>query len=82
MPYINQPTIFNEEPKEQCPLCHDEARAIFVDNGFGPYSVQAGPYECTTCNWVEDGCKQDVCIKEKCISWEVCRGGQIEKTRH
>lgn len=60
-----------EEPVFNCPKCNEQLHTDWVDNGFGPYSVQASPYGCE-CGWHETGCKE--CIKEKCFSWEKCQG--------
>ena len=65
------PRIFNQEPVFHCPQCNDKLYTDWVDNGFGPYSVQASPYGCE-CGWHETGCKE--CIKEKCFSWASCQG--------
>lgn len=62
---------FTKEPVFNCPQCNDELHIDWVDNGFGPYSVQASPYGCE-CGWHETGCKE--CIKEKCFSWGKCQG--------
>ena len=43
------------EPVEQCPECGHEVHASFVDNGFGPFAVQGGPYRCFECGWIERG---------------------------
>jgi hypothetical protein len=59
------------EPEFNCPSCGTELHTDWVDNGFGPYSVQASPYGCE-CGWHETGCKE--CIKEKCFSWVNCQG--------
>ncbi len=60
-----------EEPIFHCPKCNEQLHTDWVDNGFGPYSVQASPYGCE-CGWWETGCKE--CIKEKCFSWGICQG--------
>ena len=45
--------IATVEPVEKCPKCGGEARCDdWVDNGFGPYAVQNGPFHCE-CGWVE-----------------------------
>ena len=71
-------TYFGKEPEEYCPVCDKRVHAEFVDNGFGPYAIQAGPYHCISCGWVE-GCpyKED-CIKEKCVSWNICKDNNYE----
>lgn len=46
--------IFNKEPdRPKCPKCEHEMEAEFVDNGFGPYSIQASPYHCFECGYTE-----------------------------
>lgn len=45
--------IATTEPTELCPKCREVCHADFVDNGFGPYAVQAGPYHCEKCGWIE-----------------------------
>jgi len=65
---------FNKEPVFNCPQCNSELYTDWVDNGFGPYSVQASPYGCE-CGWHETGCKE--CIKEKCFSWIKCQGRAV-----
>lgn len=65
------PRICMEEPKFNCPNCNSELHTDWVDNGFGPYAVQASPYGCD-CGWSEIGC--DTCGKERCFSWERCQG--------
>lgn len=62
------------EPTMECPKCKATAYAQWVDNGFGPYAVQAGPYHCGRCGWVEGGCPAEVCIGEKCQSFYYCKG--------
>lgn len=62
---------FTKEPVFNCPQCNEELYTDWVDNGFGPYSVQASPYGCE-CGWHETGCKE--CVKEKCFSWGKCQG--------
>lgn len=66
--------IFNKEPTENCPVCGKVCHAEWVDNGFGPYAVQASPYHCESCGWVETGCPAGKCIKHRCFSWEICKG--------
>jgi hypothetical protein len=66
--YANTFTI---KPVFNCPQCNAELHTDWVDNGFGPYSVQASPYGCE-CGWHETGCKE--CGKEKCFSWSKCQG--------
>lgn len=65
-----------EEPVFHCPQCNEQLQTDWVDNGFGPYSVQASPYGCE-CGWHETGCKE--CIKEKCFSWVKCQGRALVK---
>lgn len=43
-----------QEPSEECPVCRSRATAEFVDNGFGPYAVQASPFHCENCGWIDD----------------------------
>jgi predicted RNA-binding Zn-ribbon protein involved in translation (DUF1610 family) len=70
--YMNSiANTFNKEPEFKCPSCGELLYTDWVDNGFGPYSVQASPYGCE-CGWHETGCKE--CIKEKCFSWANCQG--------
>lgn len=69
-------SIFNAEPKFNCPECNKELHTEWVDNGFGRYSVQASPYVCE-CGWSEISCKE--CIKSKCFSWDKCRGKALVK---
>lgn len=70
--YMNRiANTFREEPVFNCPKCNEELHTDWVDNGFGPYSVQASPYGCE-CGWWETGCKE--CIKERCFSWDKCQG--------
>lgn len=73
--YMNSiANTFTKEPVFNCPQCNAELHTDWVDNGFGPYSVQASPYGCE-CGWHETGCKE--CIKEKCFSWARCQGRAI-----
>lgn len=45
--------IFTTAPAAPlCPVCDEPAEAEFIDNGFGPYAVQVGPYHCD-CGWAE-----------------------------
>lgn len=53
MPYIEQPQIATQKPVEQCPHCQMEMDAEFIDNGFGPYAVQASPWRCPECGYNE-----------------------------
>jgi hypothetical protein len=70
--YMNSiANTFNKEPVFNCPQCNAKLFTDWVDNGFGPYSVQASPYGCE-CGWHETGCKE--CIKERCFSWSKCQG--------
>lgn len=70
--YMNSiANTFTKEPVFNCPQCNEQLYTDWVDNGFGPYSVQASPYGCE-CGWHETGCKE--CIKERCFSWEKCQG--------
>lgn len=73
----NWESTFVKEPVFHCPLCNDQLHTEFVDNGFGPYAVQVSPYYCEPCKWVEGGCPAEKCIREKCFSWETCRGESI-----
>lgn len=66
---------FTKEPVFNCPQCNAELHTDWVDNGFGPYSVQASPYGCE-CGWHETGCNE--CIKEKCFSWVKCQGKAVK----
>ena len=66
---------FTKEPVFNCPQCNAELHTDWVDNGFGPFSVQASPYGCE-CGWHETGCNE--CIKEKCFSWEKCQGRAVK----
>lgn len=68
--------VCNEEPVFKCPKCNTGLHTEWVDNGFGPYAVQASPYVCE-CGWVETGCPAESCIKEKCFSWLKCQGRAI-----
>lgn len=63
---------FSSEPVFHCPGCNVQLHTEFVDNGFGPYSIQASPYHCEACGWSETGC--DKCIMQKCYSWGSCQG--------
>lgn len=65
------------EPTMKCPKCGEETRAEWVDIGFGPYSQQAGPFHCLSCDWVEQGCPAEECIKGRCLSWDYCQGKAI-----
>jgi hypothetical protein len=70
--------LFNKEPHIDCEKCGaKDLSTEWVDNGFGPYSVQASPYHCDACGWVETGCPADECIKERCFSWSTCQGKSI-----
>lgn len=69
--------IFNKEPEFHCPVCNEELHTDWVDNGFGPYSVQASPYGCENCGWHETGCES--CVKERCFSWGKCQGRALIK---
>ncbi len=69
---------FYTEPIIKCEKCGIDCHAEWVDNGFGPYAVQAGPYHCYECGWTEVGCPQDECIKQKCISWSYCKGDALK----
>lgn len=42
-----------KKPVELCPRCKCEMDAEFWDNGFGPYSVQVGPWHCYDCGFTE-----------------------------
>lgn len=42
------------EPTMQCPECNETCHADFVDNGFGPYAVQASPFHCENCGWIQE----------------------------
>jgi hypothetical protein len=45
--------LFMKEPTETCPDCGATCHAEFVDNGFGPYAVQASPFHCEECGWIQ-----------------------------
>ncbi len=51
----NYQNLFSVEPTESCPYCGETCHADFVDNGFGPYAVQCGPYHCDGCGASEVG---------------------------
>jgi hypothetical protein len=68
---------FGKEPIFDCPICKTALHTDWVDNGFGPYAIQASPYHCEDCNWIETSCPQEVCIEARCISWETCQGRAI-----
>jgi len=78
MKYIEEGSPYNE-PIGECPVCGPgvPAYAEWVDNGFGPYAVQAGPFHCMDCGWVEVGCPQSECITDRCTSWDYCQGKAI-----
>lgn len=61
----------DKEPEFLCPQCNTPLFTDWVDNGFGPYAVQASPYGCE-CGWHETGCQ--TCCKERCFSWGKCQG--------
>src|SRR5262245_19012502 len=44
--------IFTTKPVFLCSECGEQSHGEFVDNGFGPYSLQAEPYHCDY-GWVE-----------------------------
>lgn len=67
---------FTKEPEFKCPSCDTKLHTDWVDNGFGPYSVQASPYGCE-CGWHETGCVE--CGKERCFSWIKCQGKALIK---
>ncbi len=67
---------FYSEPTFTCPKCGLELHTEWVDNGFGPFAVQASPYVCEECGWVEGGCPANEC-SEQCFSWIKCRGRSI-----
>lgn len=76
--YMNSiANTFTKEPVFNCPQCNAELHTDWVDNGFGPYSVQASPYGCE-CGWHETGCSE--CIKERCFSWNKCQGRALAVT--
>lgn len=58
----------------ECPICNNKAYAEFVDVGVGLRQVT--PYHCA-CGWVEGGCGVDECEKERCISWDYCKGESL-----
>ena len=64
----------------KCPECGKMATAEFVDVGFGEINgVQAGPYYCEACQWIEPGCptgSKDNC--KKCVSEWYCQGKSLE----
>jgi len=68
--------ICSVEPEFNCPKCGVELHTDWVDNGFGPYAIQASPYGCE-CGWHEKGCPD--CSKEKCYSWEKCQGKALNQ---
>lgn len=75
----NFSNTFNKEPEFSCPKCGLPLRTEWVDNGFGPYSVQASPYGCGDCGWHETGCSE--CAQDKCFSWTKCKGRAISTTK-
>lgn len=48
---IGGQNLFNTEPEEQCLDCGQFMYTEWIDNGFGPFSVQVEPYHCTECGW-------------------------------
>lgn len=46
--------IFTKEPTMACPYCKEIVYADWVDNGFGPYSVQTSPFHCDNCGWIQN----------------------------
>jgi len=67
---------FIKEPEFKCPNCKSELHTEWVDNGFGPYSVQASPYHCEECGWSEIGCTS--CGTVQCFSWNKCMGNALK----
>ena len=63
--------LANKEPEFKCPKCETNLFTEWANNGFGTYAVQSSPYVCE-CGWSEKGC--DKCIKDKCFSWDKCKG--------
>jgi hypothetical protein len=74
---IKVSSSFYNEPTETCPKCGGVCHSEWVDVGFGPYSAQVGPYICGSCGHVCGGCAQESCIKEKCISFDKCKGESL-----
>ena len=61
----------------QCPECGTNCFTEWVDVGIG--FVQADPFHCELCGWVEGGCPAYECLKSKCHSWEFCKGKAFVK---
>lgn len=72
--------IFTKEPVEHCPNCENRVHAEFVDNGFGPYSVQAGPYHCDNCGWSESRTMVEN-TQAEVIRLEKLREGDVDRVR-
>lgn len=70
-------STFTSEPEFKCPGCGIQLHTEWVDNGFGPYSIQASPYHCEACGWSEIGCER--CPRERCFSWGRCQGRSLIK---
>ena len=58
------------DAEKTCLVCGKTATAEQVDVGIG--LMQAGPFHCVHCGWVEGGCPAEEC--GNCISWEYCQG--------
>ncbi len=65
--------LCSKEPTKVCPECGEVCYAAeWVDIGFGPYSQQAGPYKCTSCDWVETCPYVNPATCRKCVSVDTC----------
>lgn len=76
--YVTVPSSFFIEPHGVCEVCGKPTDADFVDNGFGTYASQVGPWHCNYCGWVEEGCPtnsadaREIC--PHCTAWDYCHG--------
>jgi len=54
-----------------CPNCGEKCYTEWVDVGVG--KIQADPYHCEYCGWVEVGCPAEKC-SHICQSYDFCKG--------
>lgn len=67
----------NHDIEGVCPICNEKTFAETCHNGIG--YVQISPQHCDNCGWVEGGCPADMCLPDRCYSWDVCKGKSIQQ---
>ena len=67
-------------PVGKCPICEKRVIIPVVDVGFGiSNGDQVGPGKCEMCAYIVPGCQAEVCLEDRCATWDYCFGQALDK---